>query len=126
MMGPSGAYIVPLVFSYGEQVGFRHPKDYVSYVWARSDEGERCLEKQLYAQVRWGQSCCPAGSSAAQWRDSGPFVPLDWGAGTSLLFAEPGAGLWCWQQIFVLLAGVGGGGHPWANPSAHQVSLGCR
>ncbi|NWR81559.1 PI5PA phosphatase, partial [Centropus unirufus] len=24
------------------RVGFRHPKDYVSYVWARSDEGERC------------------------------------------------------------------------------------
>ncbi|KAL2298674.1 hypothetical protein Nmel_015680 [Mimus melanotis] len=38
------------------QVGFRHPKDYVSYVWARSDDGERCLEKQLYAQVSLGQA----------------------------------------------------------------------
>lgn len=36
------------------QVGFRHPKDYVSYVWARSDDGERCLEKQLCAQVSHG------------------------------------------------------------------------
>lgn len=43
------------------QVGFRHPKDYVSYVWARSDDGERCLEKQLCAQVSWGQPCCLAG-----------------------------------------------------------------
>lgn len=33
------------------QVGFRHPKDYVSYVWARSDDGERCIEKQLCTQV---------------------------------------------------------------------------
>lgn len=43
------------------QVGFRHPKDYVSYVWARSDDGERCLEKQLCAQVSWGQPSCLAG-----------------------------------------------------------------
>lgn len=113
-MVPSGAHIVPLVFSYGEQVGFRHPKDYVSYVWARSDDGERCLEKQLYAQVRWGQFCCPVDSSAAQQRDSGSFVPLDGGAGTSLLFAEPGAGLWCWQQYFWL--GLEAGGTPEPTP----------
>ncbi|KAF2978241.1 hypothetical protein EK904_005549 [Melospiza melodia maxima] len=46
---------------YCAQVGFRHPKDYVSYVWARSDDGERCLEKQLCAQVSWGQPCCVSG-----------------------------------------------------------------
>ncbi|XP_032931543.1 phosphatidylinositol 4,5-bisphosphate 5-phosphatase A isoform X2 [Catharus ustulatus] len=44
------------------RVGFRHPKDYVSYVWARSDEGERCLEKQLYAQVMFSEEALPKGN----------------------------------------------------------------
>ncbi|KFU84748.1 Phosphatidylinositol 4,5-bisphosphate 5-phosphatase A, partial [Chaetura pelagica] len=43
------------------RVGFRHPKDYVSYVWARSDEGERCLEKQLCAQVIFSEEALPKG-----------------------------------------------------------------
>ncbi|NXX96877.1 PI5PA phosphatase, partial [Centropus bengalensis] len=41
------------------RVGFRHPKDYVSYVWARSDEGERCMEKQLCAQVTFSDEALP-------------------------------------------------------------------
>ncbi|NXB50007.1 PI5PA phosphatase, partial [Leucopsar rothschildi] len=44
------------------RVGFRHPKDYVSYVWARSDDGERCLEKQLYAQVMFSEEALPKGN----------------------------------------------------------------
>ncbi|XP_017602018.1 PREDICTED: phosphatidylinositol 4,5-bisphosphate 5-phosphatase A isoform X7 [Corvus brachyrhynchos] len=44
------------------RVGFRHPKDYVSYVWARSDEGERCLEKQLCAQVIFSEEALPKGN----------------------------------------------------------------
>ncbi|XP_048178810.1 phosphatidylinositol 4,5-bisphosphate 5-phosphatase A isoform X4 [Corvus hawaiiensis] len=44
------------------RVGFRHPKDYVSYVWARSDEGERCLEKQLCAQVMFSEEALPKGN----------------------------------------------------------------
>ncbi|XP_074743305.1 phosphatidylinositol 4,5-bisphosphate 5-phosphatase A [Strix uralensis] len=43
------------------RVGFRHPKDYVSYVWARSDDGERCLEKQLCAQVMFSEETLPKG-----------------------------------------------------------------
>ncbi|NXI41203.1 PI5PA phosphatase, partial [Galbula dea] len=43
------------------RVGFRHPKDYVSYVWARSDDGERCLEKQLCAQVVFSEEALPKG-----------------------------------------------------------------
>ncbi|NXY52028.1 PI5PA phosphatase, partial [Ceuthmochares aereus] len=43
------------------RVGFRHPKDYVSYVWARSDDGERCLEKQLCAQVTFSDEALPKG-----------------------------------------------------------------
>ncbi|XP_009908606.2 phosphatidylinositol 4,5-bisphosphate 5-phosphatase A [Dryobates pubescens] len=43
------------------RVGFRHPKDYVSYVWARSEEGERCLEKQLCAQVMFSEEALPKG-----------------------------------------------------------------
>ncbi|NXN51978.1 PI5PA phosphatase, partial [Rynchops niger] len=43
------------------RVGFRHPKDYVSYVWARSDDGERCLEKQLCAQVMFSEEVLPKG-----------------------------------------------------------------
>ncbi|XP_075625379.1 phosphatidylinositol 4,5-bisphosphate 5-phosphatase A isoform X1 [Balearica regulorum gibbericeps] len=43
------------------RVGFRHPKDYVSYVWARSDDGERCLEKQLCAQVMFSEEALPKG-----------------------------------------------------------------
>ncbi|XP_030357746.1 phosphatidylinositol 4,5-bisphosphate 5-phosphatase A [Strigops habroptila] len=43
------------------RVGFRHPKDYVSYVWARSDEGERCLEKQPCAQVMFSEEALPKG-----------------------------------------------------------------
>ncbi|XP_053938860.1 phosphatidylinositol 4,5-bisphosphate 5-phosphatase A isoform X1 [Cuculus canorus] len=43
------------------RVGFRHPKDYVSYVWARSDDGERCLEKQLCAQVMFSDEALPKG-----------------------------------------------------------------
>ncbi|NXL53282.1 PI5PA phosphatase, partial [Podilymbus podiceps] len=47
------------------RVGFRHPKDYVSYVWARSDDGERCLEKQLSAvsrlQVMFSEEALPKG-----------------------------------------------------------------
>ncbi|NXG44021.1 PI5PA phosphatase, partial [Psilopogon haemacephalus] len=43
------------------RVGFRHPKDYVSYVWARSDDGERCLEKQLWAQVMFSEEALPKG-----------------------------------------------------------------
>lgn len=58
------------------QVGFRHPKDYVSYVWARSDDGERCLEKQLCAQVSWNQPCCLTGHVYPMVGDSGPFVLL--------------------------------------------------
>ncbi|NWY95369.1 PI5PA phosphatase, partial [Loxia curvirostra] len=47
------------------RVGFRHPKDYVSYVWARSDDGERCLEKQLYVsglQVMFSEEALPKGN----------------------------------------------------------------
>ncbi|NWU86535.1 PI5PA phosphatase, partial [Onychorhynchus coronatus] len=44
------------------RVGFRHPKDYVSYVWARSDEGERCLEKQLWTQVMFSEEALPKGN----------------------------------------------------------------
>ncbi|NWI65230.1 PI5PA phosphatase, partial [Todus mexicanus] len=40
------------------RVGFRHPKDYVSYVWARSDDGERCLEMQ---QVMFSEEVLPKG-----------------------------------------------------------------
>ncbi|XP_061226418.1 phosphatidylinositol 4,5-bisphosphate 5-phosphatase A isoform X2 [Neopsephotus bourkii] len=43
------------------RVGFRHPKDYVSYVWARSDDGERCLEKQPCAQVMFSEEALPKG-----------------------------------------------------------------
>ncbi|NWW95209.1 PI5PA phosphatase, partial [Rhynochetos jubatus] len=43
------------------RVGFRHPKDYMSYVWARSDDGERCLEKQLCAQVIFPEEALPKG-----------------------------------------------------------------
>ncbi|KAM6052215.1 phosphatidylinositol 4,5-bisphosphate 5-phosphatase A [Chlamydotis macqueenii] len=43
------------------RVGFRHPKDYVSYVWARSEDGERCLEKQLCAQVMFLEEALPKG-----------------------------------------------------------------
>ncbi|KAF1598172.1 UNVERIFIED_CONTAM: Phosphatidylinositol 4,5-bisphosphate 5-phosphatase A, partial [Eudyptes pachyrhynchus] len=46
------------------RVGFRHPKDYVSYVWARSDDGERCLEKQLSVsalQVMFSEEALPKG-----------------------------------------------------------------
>ncbi|XP_010561698.1 PREDICTED: phosphatidylinositol 4,5-bisphosphate 5-phosphatase A [Haliaeetus leucocephalus] len=43
------------------RVGFRHPKDYVSYVWARSDDGERCLDKQLCAQVLFSEEALPKG-----------------------------------------------------------------
>ncbi|NXY79800.1 PI5PA phosphatase, partial [Glareola pratincola] len=43
------------------RVGFRHPKDYVSYVWARSDDGERCLERQLCAQVLFSEEVLPKG-----------------------------------------------------------------
>uniref|UniRef100_G1NAP3 Phosphatidylinositol 4,5-bisphosphate 5-phosphatase A n=1 Tax=Meleagris gallopavo TaxID=9103 RepID=G1NAP3_MELGA len=43
------------------RVGFRHPKDYVSYVWARSDDGERCVEKQLCAQVMFSEEALPKG-----------------------------------------------------------------
>lgn len=51
------------VFAYVcAQVGFRHPKDYVSYVWARSDDGERCLEKQLCAQVMFSEEALPKGN----------------------------------------------------------------
>uniref|UniRef100_A0A8C3JPS2 Phosphatidylinositol 4,5-bisphosphate 5-phosphatase A n=1 Tax=Calidris pygmaea TaxID=425635 RepID=A0A8C3JPS2_9CHAR len=41
------------------RVGFRHPKDYVSYVWARTDDGERCLEKQMCAQVMFSEEALP-------------------------------------------------------------------
>ncbi|XP_066056187.1 phosphatidylinositol 4,5-bisphosphate 5-phosphatase A isoform X2 [Chamaea fasciata] len=44
------------------RVGFRHPKDYVSYVWARSDDGDRCLEKQLCAQVMFSEEALPKGN----------------------------------------------------------------
>ncbi|XP_035168407.1 phosphatidylinositol 4,5-bisphosphate 5-phosphatase A [Oxyura jamaicensis] len=43
------------------RVGFRHPKDYVSYVWARSDDGERFIEKQLCAQVLFSEEALPKG-----------------------------------------------------------------
>ncbi|NWU73290.1 PI5PA phosphatase, partial [Pterocles burchelli] len=43
------------------RVGFRHPKDYVSYVWARSDDGERCLEKHQCAQVMFSEEALPKG-----------------------------------------------------------------
>ncbi|XP_062445715.1 phosphatidylinositol 4,5-bisphosphate 5-phosphatase A isoform X2 [Rhea pennata] len=38
------------------QVGFRHPKDYVSYVWARSDDEDCCMEKQVCAQISLSRS----------------------------------------------------------------------
>ncbi|NWI00825.1 PI5PA phosphatase, partial [Tichodroma muraria] len=47
------------------RVGFRHPKDYVSYVWARSDDGDRCLEKQLCIsglQVMFSEEALPKGN----------------------------------------------------------------
>ncbi|NXM70028.1 PI5PA phosphatase, partial [Serilophus lunatus] len=44
------------------RVGFRHPKDYVSYIWARSDDGERCLEKQLCVQVTFSEETLPKGN----------------------------------------------------------------
>ncbi|NWX23737.1 PI5PA phosphatase, partial [Aegotheles bennettii] len=46
------------------RVGFRHPKDYVSYVWARSEDGERCLEKHLSVsglQVLFSEEALPKG-----------------------------------------------------------------
>ncbi|KFP19385.1 Phosphatidylinositol 4,5-bisphosphate 5-phosphatase A, partial [Egretta garzetta] len=43
------------------RVGFRHPKDYVSYVWARGDDGERCPEKPLCAQVMFSEEALPKG-----------------------------------------------------------------
>ncbi|PKK16914.1 hypothetical protein A306_00000344 [Columba livia] len=43
------------------RVGFRHPKDYMSYVWARSDDGDRFLEKQLCAQVMFSEEALPKG-----------------------------------------------------------------
>ncbi|KAM7004574.1 phosphatidylinositol 4,5-bisphosphate 5-phosphatase A isoform 2-T2 [Passerculus sandwichensis] len=52
----------PVAAIFAVQVGFRHPKDYVSYVWARSDDGERCLEKQLYAQVMFSEEALPKGN----------------------------------------------------------------
>ncbi|NXE50981.1 PI5PA phosphatase, partial [Casuarius casuarius] len=42
-------------------VGFRHPKDYVSYVWARSDDEDCCMEKQAYAQVVFSEEVLPPG-----------------------------------------------------------------
>ncbi|XP_075625380.1 phosphatidylinositol 4,5-bisphosphate 5-phosphatase A isoform X2 [Balearica regulorum gibbericeps] len=51
----------PVAAIFAVQVGFRHPKDYVSYVWARSDDGERCLEKQLCAQVMFSEEALPKG-----------------------------------------------------------------
>lgn len=132
MMVPSGAHIAPLtcvLLCMCAQVGFRHPKDYVSYVWARSDDGERCLEKQLCAQVSWGQPCCLAGTSAPRCGRQWPVCAPGWGRqGTSLLLcAEPGAGSWCWQQICAFGWGWSWEGeHLCANPGAHQVSLGCR
>lgn len=82
MMVPSGAHIAPLtcvLLCMCAQVGFRHPKDYVSYVWARSDDGERCLEKQLCAQVSWGQPCCLAGTSAPRCGRQWPVCAPGWG-----------------------------------------------
>ncbi|KAM3661331.1 phosphatidylinositol 4,5-bisphosphate 5-phosphatase A isoform X3 [Ammospiza nelsoni] len=52
----------PVAAIFAVQVGFRHPKDYVSYVWARSDDGERCLEKQLCAQVMFSEEALPKGN----------------------------------------------------------------
>ncbi|XP_068767404.1 phosphatidylinositol 4,5-bisphosphate 5-phosphatase A isoform X2 [Struthio camelus] len=43
------------------QVGFRHPKDYVSYVWARSDDEDSCTEKQVCAQVVFSEEALPKG-----------------------------------------------------------------
>ncbi|XP_025898665.1 phosphatidylinositol 4,5-bisphosphate 5-phosphatase A [Nothoprocta perdicaria] len=43
------------------QVGFRHPKDYVSYVWARSEEDDCCVEKQAWAQVLFSEEALPQG-----------------------------------------------------------------
>ncbi|NXL98262.1 PI5PA phosphatase, partial [Tyrannus savana] len=41
------------------RVGFRHPKDYVSYVWARSDDGERCVSG---LQVMFSEEALPKGN----------------------------------------------------------------
>ncbi|NXX41047.1 PI5PA phosphatase, partial [Tricholaema leucomelas] len=46
------------------RVGFRHPKDYVSYVWARSDDGERCPRCPLAVsglQVMFSEEALPKG-----------------------------------------------------------------
>ncbi|NXP06138.1 PI5PA phosphatase, partial [Thinocorus orbignyianus] len=40
------------------RVGFRHPKDYVSYVWARSDDGERSVSG---LQVMLSEEALPKG-----------------------------------------------------------------
>lgn len=72
------------------QVGFRHPKDYVSYVWARSDDGERCLEKQPCAQVSWASPAVLLGTCVPSWGDRDLFMLLMGQGGTSLLLcAEP-------------------------------------
>ncbi|NXK57267.1 PI5PA phosphatase, partial [Chauna torquata] len=44
------------------RVGFRHPKDYVSYVWARSDDGERCCPSAVPGlQVMFSDEALPKG-----------------------------------------------------------------
>ncbi|XP_074966778.1 phosphatidylinositol 4,5-bisphosphate 5-phosphatase A isoform X2 [Phalacrocorax aristotelis] len=63
------------------RVGFRHPKDYVSYVWARSDDGERCLEKQLCAQISLprseeGSSPTDSSGSSSEEEDDSTLVLL--------------------------------------------------
>ncbi|KAM8992688.1 phosphatidylinositol 4,5-bisphosphate 5-phosphatase A isoform 2-T2 [Ara ararauna] len=63
------------------RVGFRHPKDYVSYVWARSDDGERCLEKQPCAQISLprseeGSSPTDSSGSSSEEEDDSTLVLL--------------------------------------------------
>ncbi|NXX25379.1 PI5PA phosphatase, partial [Nicator chloris] len=45
------------------RVGFRHPKDYVSYVWARSDDGEpQCPSGVSGLQVMFSEESLPKGN----------------------------------------------------------------
>lgn len=104
------------------QVGFRHPKDYVSYVWARSDDGERFIEKQLCAQVSvsrsQGQPCNMLGVCALR-QGTSPHI-----SGFPYCIEGPFASLCGHQGSQLGLEVVGD--TPVPSPGAHQLSLACR
>lgn len=104
------------------QVGFRHPKDYVSYVWARSDDGERFIEKQLCAQVSvsrsQGQLCKMLGVCALR-QGTSPHI-----SGFPYCIEGPFAPLCGHQGSQLGLEAVGDTLVP--SPGAHQLSLAFR